>query len=592
VRASLICAVLLLAGSVSRAESPTASGSVSAAPPAVQPPSQVIGPPLPPPDASSAPAAIDSAAPGVTDPPAASADAPPPEPAPPEPAASVALPSVPAASLSAPAFAAPFASAASPAPSASTGKPGKAGAVRLGETTVFTLRAARGGQSAGDRARFAEGKLLAAVKDDRSKDVRVVREADTAVVYAGPVPIITLVAEDAKLAGDLSLDVYAGSVAAEVRKALEAERERSRIEHKVFAVSVGVLFALIALFLVKKLGEFADRGREWLDTHGDRMLAIRVQRIELVRPATLRSAALILLGLTKLLGQFGILFAWLVFVLSQFESTRHYTSELTAFLVQPFSALVSRVAAAVPLIVFGATTALVVFVLVRFIGLFLASVSRGEATLSWLPADFAGPVSVLVRVGIVISALIFAAPIVTGGADGAFARAGLIALVAIGLSSTPLLATGIVGTVMVFGRRLRVGEHVQLGARVGRIAALDLFDFRLETQDRTEIRVPHLVLLREPLTRLGLRPRLFVDLTVSATASPTAVVRLLEEAGANVGRDVSVELMTVDGNGIRYRVGATCDSLDARSELAKTLLEALAAAAVSLGRGSVPPGSP
>jgi small-conductance mechanosensitive channel len=592
VRASLICAVLLLAGSVSRAESPTASGSVSAAAPSAQPPSQVIGPPLAPPDASSAPAAIDSAALRATDPPAASADTPPPEPAPPEPATSAALPSVPAASLSAPTLAAPPASAATPAPSASAGKPAKAGAVRLGETTVFTLRGARGSQSAGDRARFAEGKLLAAVKDERSKDVRVVREADTAVVYAGPVPIITLVAEDAALAGDLSLDVYAGSVAAEVRKALEAERERSRIEHKVFAVSVGVLFALIALFLVKKLGEFADRGRDWLDTHGDRMLAIRVQRIELVRPATLRSAALILLGLTKLLGQFGILFAWLVFVLSQFESTRHYTSELTAFLVQPFSALVSRVAAAVPLIVFGATTALVVFVLVRFIGLFLASVSRGEATLSWLPADLAGPVSVLVRVGIVISALIFAAPIVTGGTDGAFARAGLIALVAIGLSSTPLLATGIVGTVMVFGRRLRVGEHVQLGARVGRIAALDLFDFRLETQDHTEIRVPHLVLLREPLTRLGLRPRLFVDLTVSATASPTAVVRLLEEAGANVGRDVSVELSTVDGNGIRYRVGATCDSLDARSELAKNLLEALAAAAVSLGRGSVPPGSP
>ncbi len=482
--------------------------------------------------------------------------------------------------------------AAVPAPSASAGKLDKSGAVRIDETTVFTLRAARGSQSAADRARFAEGKLLAAVKDERSKDVRVVREADTAVIYAGPVPIITLVKEDAELAGDMSLDVYAGSLAAEVRKALEAERERSRIEHKVFAVSVGVLFALIALFLVKKLGEFADRGREWLDTHGDQMLAIRVQRIELVRPATLRSATLILLGLTKLLGQFGILFAWLVFVLSQFESTRHYTSELTAFLVQPFSALVSRVAAAVPLVVFGATTTLVVFVMVRFIGLFLASVARGEATLSWLPADLAGPVSVLVRVGIVISALVFAAPIVTGGTDGAFARAGLIALVAIGLSSAPLLATGIVGTVMVFGRRLRVGEHVQLGARVGRIAALDLFDFRLETPDRTEIRVPHLVLLREPLTRLGLRPRLFVDLIVSATASPTAVVRLLEEAAANVGREVSVELSTVDGSGIRYRVGATCDSLDARSELAKSLLEALAAAAVSLGRGSAHLGSP
>ena len=473
-----------------------------------------------------------------------------------------------------------------PAPSASV-EPISGGAqVRLGDSPVFVLRAPRGSNSPADRARLAERALAAAVTDERARDVKVVRQPGSALIYAGPVLIVHLDRDDARLAGDQSLDVLAGAIATDVRKAIEAERNRRSLAEDVFSVSLVVFLALIALFLLKKLGEIADRTRAWVDENGDRALAIRVQRIELVRPATVKSAALITIGLAKLLGQFGILFAWLVFVLSRFESTRGYTDEMTGFLVRPLSELVSRVATALPLLVITAIAALAVFVLVRFVGLFLASVERRDATLSWLPAELAAPTSVLIRVGIVISALVFAAPVMTGDADGGFARAGYIALVAIGLSSTPLLASGLVGAVLIFARKLRVGDHVEVCGRIGRISELTLFDVRLETSDRCELRVPHLALLRQPLSALGVRPRLSIEIAVNAVASPTAVVRLLEEAASAVGRDVLVEVLAVDVDGTRYRVSATCDSLDGKTRLARDLIEALAAAAIPLGRGS------
>jgi small-conductance mechanosensitive channel len=337
---------------------------------------------------------------------------------------------------------------------------------------------------------------------------------------------------------------------------------------------------------MKKIGDVADRARAYVDEHGDRVLAIRVQKIELVRPAVLKSTALVGLWLAKWFGQFGVLYAWLVIVLSLFESTRGYTERLTGFVVSPFSQFMQRLATTLPLLVVAAIAALSVFVLVRFVGLFFAGVARRETALHWLPPDLAAPTSVLLRVGIVISALVFAAPVVTGNPDGALGRAGAIALAAIGLASTPLLATGLIGTVVLFGRRLRVGEHVNFSGSAGRISSINLFEIRLEMAGRLELRIPHLALLRVPLQGLGSRPRVSVDLTVSAGCTPTRVIPVLDQAANRIGRDVTVDVIFADIDGVQYRVSAICDSFESHSQLTVELLEALVAAELPLGRGN------
>jgi small-conductance mechanosensitive channel len=309
-----------------------------------------------------------------------------------------------------------------------------------------------------------------------------------------------------------------------------------------------------------------------------------VQRIELVTPAVLKSSALVALGVSRLVGQFGIFFAWLVGVLSLFESTRGYTERLTGFVVSPFSQLMQRLATALPLLAVASIAALAVFVLVRFVGLFFAGVARRETALDWLPPDLAAPVSVLLRVGIVVFSLVFAAPVVTGDADGSLGRAGAIAMVALGLSGIPLVASGLIGTVVLFGRRLRVGEHVELEGNLGRISAINLLELRLETVDKEEIRVPHLLLLARTLKGVGLRPRVKVELSVSAEVTPTRVLPILDDAAARVGRDTRVEILSADADGVTYRVSAVCDALEARSQLTVSLLDALSRASISLGR--------
>jgi hypothetical protein len=509
--------------------------------------------------------------------------------APGEPAASAeAVPAEPAPTASAPASAEPAPPAPPSEPPVPEPEPEPAPvpafAVKLSDSAVFSLRAAQNGKSPEVRAREATQQLKRAYEGEVSSDVIVSRRGDLAVLSVGRTPIVELSEEEAKLAGASSLEVYAGRTASAIHEKLVSDRKRAAIAKSAFSFSLVVFFGLIAFYLIRKLGEFADRARSWVDARSDKDLTLRFQGIEFVRPAVLRSTGVLGLGVLKWLAQLGIAYTWLVVVLSLFEATRGYTQKMTGVVVAPLSQLMTRLATALPLLVVAALAAVSVFVLVRFVGLFFASVSRGETPLGWLPADLAAPTSVLLRAGLVIAALVFLAPIVTGDADGVMTRVGVVAIVALGLSSVPVLASGTIGAIWLYGRRLRVGEYVELGAYRGRVSELNLLELRMTVTDRTELRVPHLLTLVRPLRLLGARPRLTLDMYVSASSSVTDVRSLLATVAGKVGSEPSVEIVSADADAIRFRIAATCESLDARTAFHIAALDALSSAGITLGR--------
>ena len=61
-------------------------------------------------------------------------------------------------------------------------------------------------------------------------------------------------------------------------------------------------------------------------------------------------------------------------------------------------------------------------------------------------------------------ALVLAAPMLTGTDDGALSRVGVAVLVALGLASTPVLASVAAGLPPAFGRRL-AGRETSSGSR-------------------------------------------------------------------------------------------------------------------------------
>jgi small-conductance mechanosensitive channel len=142
----------------------------------------------------------------------------------------------------------------------------------------------------------------------------------------------------------------------------------------------------------------------------------------------------------------------------------------------------------------------------------------------------------------------------------------------------------LVGVTVLFGRRLRLGEFAEVNGTVARISAINLLEVRLLDAHRSELRLPHLLCLVRPLRVLGMRPRLSIDVPVSASAPHERVREVLSEAGKKCGQDPKLDLLSFDAEAAHYRLSTLCDSLDGRRVLAETVLSDLSEAGIALGR--------
>ncbi len=458
--------------------------------------------------------------------------------------------------------------------------------VRLGEALAFELRAPRNGVSAAERARVASKALRDAFDTASPEDVRAEKGPDVAVIYVGSAPIVQLGPTDAAVAGDTSLDVHADAIAAKVKKAMQSEKERTALASRIFSISLVVFFGIIVFYLIRKIGEFTQRANDWLEDNPHRVPAIRVRSLMLLTPGAFRSVIAGAIAVGKWVGQLAIGYVWLLAALSLFDATRGYSERLNGMLLEPFVALTARVAGSLPITVVVLIAALVVAILFRVAGLFFESVRTGATTIEWLPPELARPTSTLVRVGLVLTTLVFAGPVLTGHPDGALARAGFVGVIAIGLASTPLLASGIVGLVVVYGRRYRVGEFVRVGPTKGKVVEIGLSDVTLADDDGNETRVPHLVTLSRPIEMLGFAPRVTARIVVHRRLATEELLRRLVDAAAAIGVEPRAAVEAVERDDATIALSVLGDEPDAKSRILLAALSTLDA------REEAPPEAP
>ncbi|WP_437805091.1 mechanosensitive ion channel domain-containing protein [Sorangium sp. So ce1078] len=456
--------------------------------------------------------------------------------------------------------------------------------VELLGRTVFAVRVHRGSLSPPERAREAAKVLERAAQEKQVPEVRIDEQAGVAVIYVGESPLIHLGPEDAAAAGNTTVSVHAAAVAATVRDVLAKEHSRSRLATSVFSFSLLVFSGLIALLLLRKVGELVERARAWVAEHPERLPALHVRGIEMLRPAASQGALSVALGAAGILVRLGIAYIWILFALSLFESTRNYSQKLTGFVLAPMSELMGRIARSVPVLVLAILATLAVIVLIRFVGLFFGSVSRGETSLGWLPSDLAVATGVLVRFGILVAALLLAAPLITGTEEGAITRVGFVVLTSAGLASTPLIASAAVGLSVIFGRRLRVGDVADVGGRSGRVRELTLLEARLEDEDGCVVRVPHLLSLFHPTRVRGRPPLVAVEISVDPSADLERVRELLLKTGSALGSRARAALVAIDEGGAHFRATMACDGDDVRSRWLTAVAQALLAAGIPIGR--------
>lgn len=490
--------------------------------------------------------------------------------------------SPPSASVPSAASGAAASASAAPAPAGSAASVASA-ELRVRDKTVVILRAARAGYTPADRARAANTAIEALLaKPDEVGDTRFEESQGTAVIYVAKTPILTLGPEDVEASGEASLSVLAAQVSTRLGDAINTERKRSAIAKTVFSLSLLVFSALLAFLLLGRASELATRLRTSFTDDPERVTAVRLGKIEFVSAGAARGALSIALTIGYRIIQIAIAYGWLIFGLSLFEATHGYTERLTGMVIKPLYALAERIGTSLPLLVIAAIAVFAVSVLVRFIGLFFDSVGRGDTRIGWLARDLAKPVSALVRFGVIVIALVLGSPLITGETDGAVSRVGLVALLAVALACTPLAASVAVGVSVVFGRRIKRGEYVEIGGRSGRVLDVTLLDVRLEDEALSEVSVPHILGLYHPMRVHRHAPLSTLDVVVDGAAPQDAVEKALFEAARTLSARGRVDLVYIDGVGAHWRV--TSAAMRNEISLAKAVQDALASIGVDLGR--------
>lgn len=455
--------------------------------------------------------------------------------------------------------------------------------VRLGDEVVFVVSEGSAERSPQARAQFAGRALERAFKEGLT-EARVTQVGDSYVLSMGSEAVITLLPADAARAGDESLEVYAASIAQACERAVARERKRNAIANTVLSLSLVVFLALVAFYLLRAARDLTRRLREWLEQLSESQLRFELRGIEVLRPQVWRGLGRLLLGVAGVVVQVGIAYTWLVVVLSLFETTKGYTERLTGLVLLPIAQMTGRIAAAVPLLVLLLLAAFVLLLLVRFVRLFFEGVASGDTQLRGFNREWAEPTSVLVRVTLPIVALLVVGPALIGSQDDPLGRVGLIAVGCLGLAAVPLAANVILGAITIFGRRLKVGAHVQIGTDVGRIETLGLLTLDLMRPDRVSVRVPHLKTLWTPIRVFGAGPRISLELPVQASANPARVLELLSQASEQFGSDPEVELLRADALALWFRVSVTAAGWSDHTRLQVQLLERLTQANLRVTR--------
>ena len=457
--------------------------------------------------------------------------------------------------------------------------------VQIADEKVLSLRVGRAGESAEERARAASRALERAAEESQTALSQVEVHEGAAAVRVGRVTVLEVGPEDVAAEGAVGLEPLAQSYASQIDRALKTERRRASVSGWVFDFSLLVFSGLVAFLLLGKISELERRAEAWMRERPGRVPALRLRGVELVSGEAMAGALAIFLRIGRYLFQLVVAYGWVVFGLSLFPATRGAGMTLGRLVLGPAANLLSRVGAALPLLLGALIAGAVLWLALRAIRLLFQSVADGETHVAWLKADLAVPIGELVRLGLVVLAAVFAAPILTGSQQGVLAHVGTAALAAVALGLAPTIANVAVGLPRLLGRTYRTGHLVEVGRAIGVVRAVDLLHVELEDASGGRVLVPHLAGLASP-TRLPRSQAAFhLDLAVDPAEDQGRVRGILLDAG---GPGTTVHLTRLDAAGAVYRVAGP------GPDLASRVADALRSSGVRLGHVAAlgPAGTP
>lgn len=418
--------------------------------------------------------------------------------------------------------------------------------------TPLIFRIEHAGKDARRRAVEAGDALEAALTHDAEAEaplVQIAVSADVAQVRVRGRAVATLTPGDAAAEGAPDLAHYSEELETRLLPFVQDDLRRSSAQAIALSVFLFVFFGVLGVLTLRALRTAFDRLEKILEERSAGLQPLKLLSIPLLSAEALRGLLLVGIFVGRILGYLVVVAVALGAALSQFEVTRPWLGRIASALLSPLVSGVDAGARAVPGLLLAALLVVVTVAGLRFARLLLDGVAQGR-----VEARLIRPARVpATRVGVAVVTVLVVAPLVVAAAFGRFGTPLETLAVAVGaavlLAAVPVLASAVVGVVMLWRGTLRAGEWIEVGAVHGEVSSISVLDVVLVPESGGTVVVPMLALALRPLSR---RPAPSVSVVVHvkrdrpwAELEPRllAVARAVDGAGRVALLDAGVAML-------------------------------------------------
>lgn len=461
-----------------------------------------------------------------------------------------------------------------------TPPPGHAATYR-DQPSPLVFRVPARGRSPEARARAATAALTEALDEKRQRDeasvsteLEVLLENNQAVVRIGQQIITTLYPDDARAEG-MTLERYAPHMEARLEAFVDAQLKRQAFQLFFLHFFLSVLFGVVGFLTLRGLRNAFDRWDAELDERRGSFKPISILRIPVFSGEALASALAFGLAVGRVLAYVATVIATGVAVLSQFEFTRPLLRRLVSWSTGPILNGVEAVVTAVPGIILAAILLVGLRAGLRVLNILLDGVASRRLKWKRLPPERV-PVF---RFSATVGTVLLAAPLLVAAAFGRWGTPletlALSAGLAVIVASVPLLASYVVGVLLLWRASIKPGDWVQVGKVSGEVTGVGFSELHLVPESGGTIAVPMLYLLLHPLQRLKQSPAVSFELTVARDRPVKELLAALKAAVVVAESDAQVEMVDLGPAWIKARVSAPAVREGVRQHVMIAVLDAV-----------------
>jgi small-conductance mechanosensitive channel len=434
------------------------------------------------------------------------------------------------------------------------------------------------GRSPAARAKSATSALSEAL--EQAADAKeppltsVTIEDGRAIVRVGQRIITNLYAADATAEG-MSLVRYAEQVESGLRAFVPAQLRRKALQLLALHIFLSVFLCVIGFITLRGLRGAFDRWEGELDERRGSFKPLTLLRVPVFSGEALGGALAFGLAVGRVTAYVATVLATLVAVLSQFELTQPLLRRVVRWSAGPVFEGLEAIVTAIPGLILAGALLVGLRAGLRVLHVLLDGVSSKRIHWKRLPPE---RVSVF-RFSAQAATVLLVAPLLVAAAFGRWGTPletlALAAGGAVLLASVPLLASYVVGIVLVWRGGVRLGDWVQVGDVSGEVTGMSVSEISLVPESGGTISLPMLFLLLHPLRRLRQSPEVSFEVTVARDRGAKELIAALKRAVLAVESDARVELIDICHAWIKARVSAPAVRAGVRQNLLMAVADAV-----------------